>query len=122
MKEVILELNTPNKNGRIYSSTHIEPNLNRLYYGQFGIPSSDWDRPVQVDKITHKVENLRIEGDHLIGDVTFMPESKVVYDKMVGAGGSFCFRPRGLGVVEEDGKVVNYEMIAIDMVPADEAA
>lgn len=112
----ILNLDVPNKNGRIYPTDVMERVIknfeSKKVFGQLGLPTAD--APVDVSKVTHYVDNLRIENGNLIGTAHIVSDNPLFYlDKEVTG---FGFRPKGLGKIDENGVVTEYELLSIDLV------
>lgn len=106
MKVRIQELDTPNKNGRIYRKDVMEKAIEeteQTLIGTIGMPEGG---EIDIMKISHKVENLRIEDNFLVGDMTILgtPEGFKLSD-MVECHDSYGFRLAGIGTVKrnEDG-------------------
>ena len=119
----IQELDRPNKNGRIYPKSVVEEALRRApstMYGTLGYPEG---LALPIDKVSHSVSNLRIEGDYLVGDAKILktPMGAIV-EKMLMNPESVAYRTMGYGMVGEDGVISDFTIIAVAAIPAEDAA
>lgn len=126
MTQMIMEVDVPNKNGRIYPRVEIERVVEvwsgKQMFGQIDMPIGD-PNPLTVDasRASHVVENLRIDDNNcLVGDVTVMKTPQgVVLDDLLTIDG-LCFRSAGIGkaTMDENGHVVitEYQMLSINAV------
>ena len=119
----LIHFNVHNKNGRLYQKSDLleikldddgleYTELDKLnsvtLYGQFGF-ASDGEK-IHKYNATHSINNLRIEDDWLIGDVTMLNDSIAhIFDKLV-------FRVRGFGDVNDKGVVEGLEIIGFDAI------
>ena len=120
---IIMKLDTPNKNGRVYTTEAVEKaiaNLPKVVYGELGSPTlnrnqrrelelshpaditdpvfrSDMLRMTTVDalRVSHKVTNMRIENGNWLGDVTVVNtiSGQMLQQMLEGVD----FRPRSTG-------------------------
>lgn len=110
----IMRADLPNGNGRIYPMAALEHCVKRAeagpIYGELGVPEGT---SVNLNKVSHTVDNLRIEGDLLVGDITILhtPQGEQL-SKILSA---CVFRPTGTGVIR-NGIVTDYHLISIDAV------
>ena len=80
----------------------------KIFYGQFGFANDD----VNIHKYnaTHSIENFKIEEDWLVGDVSILnPSISFIIDRIV-------FRPRGYGNLDDNGVVIDFDLIGFDAV------
>jgi antitoxin component of RelBE/YafQ-DinJ toxin-antitoxin module len=119
----LIHFNVHNKNGRLYQKsdllgikldengleyTELDRLNNVTLHGQFGFCSTG-DK-IHKYNATHSINNLRIEEDWLIGDVTILNDSiGHIFDKLV-------FRVRGFGEVDDKGVVQGLEIIGFDAI------
>lgn len=114
----ILLIGQPNKNGRIYT----EDAANRLaLLARQGILSGEFtgndETSVNLQNVTHVVENVRVDGDYVIADVKILdtPQGLVLQD-MIKAKLTPKFYSRGCGVVDiATGTIVDYVPISVDV-------
>jgi len=119
----LIHFNVHNRNGRLYQKNDLLENkldedgleyteLDRLndvtLYGQFGFGANG--EKIHKYNATHSINNLRIEEDWLIGDVTMLNDSIAhIFDKLV-------FRVRGFGDINDKGVVEGLEIIGFDAI------
>ena len=101
--QVIMVVDQPNHNNRIYSADCIQKEVDRLQgkelYGQIGMPETP---TIHLIDVTHKVSNLRMEQNKLIGDITIVdfPDGNPL--KHLIENTNVCFRSAGLGNISEN--------------------
>lgn len=120
----LMYLDTPNtRSGNIYPRSVGEQIITELHgkesYGQFSNQFSISEN-VEIDKITHKVFNLRISGNNLVGDVTFLdtPYGVLLQKYIMNPKeyGKWKFVSRGLSEVDTETKIISaYKHIAFDV-------
>jgi hypothetical protein len=124
MKVKILELDKPNKNGRIYPTAVIAKSLESVKYPVFGElgfnPYGGVLATIDVSNISHKVENLRIEDGFLVGDVTVLKTPKGLILEQVISNAEFL--PKGTGSIDKDGNISEYSLISVGVFNKDGAA
>lgn len=119
----LIHFNVHNKNGRLYQKndlleikldedgleyTELDKLNNETLYGQFGFGANG--EKIHKYNATHSINNLRIEEDWLIGDVTMLNDSIAhIFDKLV-------FRVRGFGDINYKGVVEGLEIIGFDAI------
>jgi hypothetical protein len=102
----LLQLNVPNKSGRIYTKKCMEEAI-REYKpeGVSYIQSKPvLNIPIEEDDILGHVENLRIEENILVADCYFY-EAMAKYVPL-----KLNVRPVGTALVDEDGTVTEYRI------------
>ena len=117
--EKLMILDVPNKNNRIYTTQAVYNALTRLpkmVVGEFG--PSDGAQAIDLGKVSHRVDNLRIEDGYLVGDVTTMKTPMgIELDKILD---KVDFRPRSAAIVMlgEEGvlTITDLTIISIDAV------
>ena len=122
-----------NLNGRIYTLECTESIVkqfgeitsgNKCMFGQLGYPSSDRFTDIS-DKPSHKIEELHIDENSksLMGTIEILdtPEGKHLkrmIDMNIDTFNQlFVVRPRGIGNVNEEGIVENFQILSFDVVP-----
>jgi len=108
---VFMEMDTKNRNNRVYNSEWTRPviekyieesvNTNRAY-GELGHPSGP---SINLDRVSHMIKNLRIEGKQVIGRAKIMetPMGNIVRN-LIAEGASLGVSSRGMGsLVEKNG-------------------
>ena len=124
--QMIMEVDVPNKNGRIYPRVEIERVVevwkDKQMFGQIDMPS-ETNESLRMDALhaSHVVENLRIDDNNcLIGDVTVLktPQGNMLDDLLTVDG--LCFRSAGIGKATKDENghtvITEYQMLSINAV------
>jgi hypothetical protein len=112
---IVETLGSPNRNGRTYTKEVmqrvIDSNYNKL--GLFGMPTSTI---ISLEKVSHKIDNLRIVDRDLLCDVTILetPMGKIL--SSLSSNVDVQYRLVGAGDVDENGVVSNYTMNYISAV------
>lgn len=99
MKIALQNLGQPNKNGRIYPESVIKDaiiNSDSLKNGRLFVTRNSVQYSTQVD----------------MDDVVGMVDDLYIEDKMFGY---YDIRPNGIGNVDENGVVSNYELISFSL-------
>jgi hypothetical protein len=120
MRTQLIRLNHLNKNGRIYTPESLEKFLGKgkEYYGEIGFPQNAM---VDLGRVSHKIHDLRIEEDILVGEVEILstPNGEILKSML----SEVVFRPRGMGNVNEQSKQVeNFQLLSFDAIPKDQDA
>jgi hypothetical protein len=130
--QILLTLNNPNKNGRVYSTEVIQQMLdncvNEPILGELAsielyadLNSIEY-QTVDTSKVSHRIDNVRIEGDNLIGDVTILktPMGITLIDILTNIGLEYGgFRPRMRGVaslIDNVPTITECKLISVDYV------
>lgn len=128
MKTVILQTpllyyDVENLNGRIYPKKVVEEIVENFQkeeplIGQFGYPSEDTFGKIDLEHASHEIVDIYINEDKkaLMGMVKILhtPMGDVV-TQLLDAD-KVCFRPRGVGEVNENKEIENYTLITFDAV------
>jgi hypothetical protein len=122
MKYKFLELDKPNKNGRIYPKVDISNIIislemkqqiedNRLFV-ECSMDSS-FSRPdVDPENICGIVTGLSIEGENAYCDIIPLQNKAHLFDLIDEK--NFAIRPKGIGSFEEDGKTIkDYTLVSL---------
>lgn len=108
---VFLQTNRPNRNNRVYSKDIMQEEVNRYNkeyttknraFGELGHPESP---TINLDRVSHMIKSLKIEGDNFIGRAKIMdtPYGKIV-KSLIDEGAQLGVSSRGLGsIVEKNG-------------------
>ena len=118
MRTQLMRLNHLNKNGRIYSSEVLKDFLDNEYYGGIGFPQNTI---VDLGRVSHKIYDLRIEEDILVGEVEILstPNGEILKSML----SEIVFRPRGIGNINGQSKQVeNFQLLSFDAIPKDQDA
>ena len=108
---VFMEMDTKNRNNRVYKSEWTRPVVEKYIeesvktnraYGELGHPSGP---SINLDRVSHMIKNLRIEGKQVIGRAKIMetPMGNIVKN-LIAEGASLGVSSRGMGsLVERNG-------------------
>ena len=111
---VFMQAETKNRNGRVYPFGVLEKEVNRYNkelvekkraFGELGHP----DGPtVNLDRVSHLIEELVPEGKNIIGKTKILdtPNGKIVKE-LLNAGAKLGVSSRGMGTLEKKGNT-NY--------------
>ena len=111
---VFMQAETKNRNGRVYPFGVLEKEVNRYNkelvekkraFGELGHP----DGPtVNLDRVSHLIEELVPEGNNIIGKAKILdtPNGKIVKE-LLNAGAKLGVSSRGMGTLEKKGNT-NY--------------
>ena len=111
---VFMQAETKNRNGRVYPFGVLEKEVNRYNkelvekkraFGELGHP----DGPtVNLDRVSHMIEELVPEGKDIIGKAKILdtPNGKIVKE-LLNAGAKLGVSSRGMGTLEKKGNT-NY--------------
>lgn len=108
---VFMEMDTKNRNNRMYRSEWTRPVVERYVeesvrtnraYGELGHPNGP---SINLDRVSHMIKDLRIEGKQVIGRAKIMetPMGNIVRN-LISEGASLGVSSRGMGsLVEKNG-------------------
>lgn len=114
IKGVFMQAETKNRNGRVYPLDVLQKEVNRYNkelvetkraFGELGHP----DGPtVNLDRVSHMIEELVPEGKDIIGKAKILdtPNGKIVQE-LINAGAKLGVSSRGMGTLEKRGQT-NY--------------
>ena len=114
IKGVFMQSEVKNRNGRVYPFEVLEKEVNRYNkdyvnenraFGELGHP----DGPtVNLDRVSHLIEELYPEGNNIIGKAKILdtPNGKIVKE-LLNAGAKLGVSSRGMGTLEKRGQT-NY--------------
>ena len=114
IKGVFMQAETKNRNGRVYPLDVLQKEVNRYNkelvetkraFGELGHP----DGPtVNLDRVSHMIEELVPEGKDIIGKAKILdtPNGKIVQE-LINAGAKLGVSSRGMGTLEKKGQT-NY--------------
>lgn len=118
----IFQLNRVNKNGRIYSAENfsgLEEKIKTGMLGQLGHPEHFG---VSLSASTHQIKDVSINGDDLIITAHILDidsdEVKAVKELL----NDLVLSPRGVGSCDEEGRLVDYELLTFDLINKADAA
>ncbi len=114
IKGVFMQAETKNRNGRVYPLDVLQKEVtrytkelveNKRAFGELGHP----DGPtVNLDRVSHLIEELYSEGNNIIGKAKILdtPNGKIVKE-LLNAGAKLGVSSRGMGTLEKKGQT-NY--------------
>ena len=114
IKGVFMQAETKNRNGRVYPLDVLQKEVkrytkelveNKRAFGELGHP----DGPtVNLDRVSHMIEELVPEGKDIIGKAKILdtPNGKIVQE-LINAGAKLGVSSRGMGTLEKRGQT-NY--------------
>jgi hypothetical protein len=127
----ILEIGKPNMVGNIYTrkslitlmklmKSRIDQNI--MFGVAMGAPGEEWDeskdsRTIDLKKITHKINSVKIMESFLVADVSFMETSmgKAAYDMV--SSGECILRPTITGKVNPETREIEiHELLSFDVI------
>jgi len=111
---VFMQAETKNRNGRIYPLGVLEKEVKRYNkelvekkraFGELGHPEGP---TVNLDRVSHLIEELMPEGNNIIGKAKILdtPNGKIVKE-LLNAGAKLGVSSRGMGTLEKKGNA-NY--------------
>ena len=124
---VFAQANKKNRNGRIYPMPVMEKAVGKYVGDQVskGRAVGELNHPegptVNLDKVSHKIENLEIKGDDVMGRATILetPMGKIVQGLLDG-GVQLGVSTRGMGSLMNNGQAMivkdDYMLNAVDIV------
>lgn len=120
--QVILEIDVPNKNNRIYSAVVVADivakNQHKTIFGMIDCPAS---LQISLLDASHVTTNLRVQGTILVGDVRVLdtPKGKILKE-LLDAGVKIDFRTAGACKTKYQDPydlVESYELVTIFATP-----
>lgn len=111
---IFLQGNIVNRNGRMYSTPVLEKEVNRYTeqyvksnraLGELGHPQGP---SINLDRVSHKIEWLRKEGDNFIGRAKILdtPMGSIARN-LIESGCSLGVSSRGMGSLKQNPKGIN---------------
>ena len=99
VKATIMTFDTPNRNGRVYDSQKMNEAIKEylskdlMHLGRIDV--GDITHPVNISEASHKIDELKIEENKLIGDITILdtPQGRNV-QALLEADIKLAFAPR----------------------------
>jgi len=123
MEKIIGQVDIPNKNNRVYPREMMANIIAKVnegdtgLFGQIDMPSHE---RVALDKVSHIVRELRIDGNDIVGHVAILktPQGEIL-EQLIKLGIPVDFRMHGYADVhEKDGiyMVENFKLISVNAV------
>lgn len=117
IENVVLLENLTDRTGRIYNRDEILSELSKgvSYYGILGYAK---EAATFLDKVSHLVKNLRMEGNNVVGDIVILrtPMGEML-SRLRENGIEFQTAMRAVGVVDDHRRVTELTLEGFDMVP-----
>lgn len=120
IKEVpLIKFNAIGSNGCVYPKAVFEEALkecieenNGVIFGQTNQETND---TLELGNISHKIDNIKIEDDYAIGDVTLLdtPKGKTMQETF-HSGSPIYLAPQGYALVNQDKEVTDFSLISIN--------
>ena len=111
VKAKIMQFDTPNRNGRVYQSDKMNEAIqeylknNKIKLGRIsgGNCVGDIDHPVTLNEASHKIDELTIEGNELVGNISILdtPQGKNV-QALLDSNIKLAFAPRMAVDIQEE--------------------
>lgn len=118
MKINLKQLGVPNKNGVIYSEEAMHDAINRFGNKDLlGIIGVSREPNINLADVACVVKNIRIENDYVVGDCTILKTPQgLVLEELTN---DFEYRLAGTGMVDDVGKVSDYDIICVNVIDKD---
>ena len=118
----IVDLDTPNKNGRIYTKQTMEEAIEKAKLPMIGLLGMPEGSSVQLTRASHAVEQLYIKDGAVFAKVSVLktPAGQVV-EQLLNED-KVAFRLAGVGNVADDGTVTNFSITTVSAVDPETAA
>ncbi len=108
-----------NKNGRKYREDNVDFNelSGKTLYGEMGHPDTI---EINLCNVSHVITNFEIKKYVLYGDVKVLdtPYGEILKQYIL-LGKKFSFRPRGQGLINDDGTIESYKIYTFDAIDSD---
>jgi len=108
-----------NKNGRKYREDNVDFNelSGKTLYGEINHPDT-FD--INLSNVSHIIKNFEIKKHVLYGDVKVLdtPYGEILKQYIL-LGKKFSFRPRGQGLINDDGTIESYKIYTFDAIDSD---
>ena len=108
---VFLQSNVKNRNNRVYPTEVLQQEVNRYTesyinknraFGELGHP----DGPtINLERVSHMIKELKLEGDNFIGKAKIMTETPygAIVKNLISEGAQLGVSSRGMGTVKKTG-------------------
>ena len=120
---IFMQGNIKNRNGRLYPMNEIQAAVNlgmqriNETNGIFGELDHPQTLSINLDRISHVITDLRVEGNNAIGKAKLLntPMGNIA-KTLAESGVSLGVSSRGAGQVNEDGGVTGFNFVTVDIV------
>ena len=123
MKGIFIQGEKQNHNGRVYPLTEISKAVKTLQekieggYSVLGEADHPDDLNINLDRVSHVIENIQMNGSDGIGKLKLLPTPIVnIWTTLIESGFKLVVSSRGSGNVTESGKVSDFEIVTVDIV------
>ena len=123
MKGIFIQGEKQNHNGRVYPLTEISKAVKTLQekieggYSVLGEADHPDDLNIYLDRVSHVIENIQMNGSDGIGKLKLLPTPMGnICTTLIESGVKLGVSSRGSGNVTESGKVSDFEIVTVDIV------
>ena len=123
MKGIFIQGEKQNHNGRVYPLTEISKAVKTLQekieggYSVLGEADHPDDLNINLDRVSHVIENIQMNGSDGIGKLKLLPTPMGnICTTLIESGVKLGVSSRGSGNVTESGKVSDFEIVTVDIV------
>ena len=123
MKGIFIQGEKQNHNGRVYPLNEISKAVKTLQekieggYSVLGEADHPDDLNINLDRVSHVIENIQMNGSDGIGKLKLLPTPMGnICTTLIESGVKLGVSSRGSGNVTEDGKVSDFEIVTVDIV------
>jgi len=120
---IFMQADIKNRNGRVYPITEISAAVKSAQQriaesnGIFGELDHPQTLSINLDRISHVITELRVEGSNAIGKAKLLetPMGKIAKE-LAKSGVALGVSSRGAGAVNESGGVTGFQFVTVDIV------
>ena len=123
MKGIFIQGEQQNHNGRVYPLNEIPTAVKTLQakieggYSVLGEADHPDDLNINLDRVSHVIENIQMQGSDGIGKLKLLPTPMGnICTTLIESGVKLGVSSRGSGNVTENGKVSDFEIVTVDIV------
>jgi hypothetical protein len=100
--DIVLLFDCKDRTGRTYSKDEILSEISKNNTSFYGILGTEYGFPISMDKISHSISNLRLEGNDLVGDIDILdtPMGNMLF-QMTKMGVKFRTVMRAVGNLDQ---------------------
>lgn len=120
---IFMQAEAKNRNGRVYPLTEMKRAVDTAHQmiketnGIFGELDHPQSLTINLDRISHVITDLRLEGNNVIGKAKIIDTPMgLIAKKLIESGVRLGVSSRGAGGVNEQGIVEGFNFITIDLV------
>ncbi len=123
MKGIFIQGEQQNHNGRVYPLNEINNAVKTLQekieggYSVLGEADHPDDLNINLDRVSHVIENIQMQGSDGIGKLKLLPTPMGnICTTLIESGVKLGVSSRGSGNVTESGHVSDFEIVTVDIV------